>query len=281
MNKTRGLYNNRNFLNSRGNSLYEKRGLKTSHERALKDIQETNFYKNMLQEIIQQENNEKVVSVSNDKENIAVLAPVESAVSGTELFELNFLNNINIPVTQRSSDLQKSEEYETTTVEVPINKETNITSNTEEVENENEESVIESALREEQDEEEEQLQQIKEENYRNFVIYYEVMLDMYKSEFINKIKDKLNNKLENIRNDNDINNYSVDDMLNMMKQTIIVYLEHDRKDIKKKMQTIENKDENKNKSKDKISSKTYKKHNDNIEEIDNIIKTINEFTIEV
>lgn len=281
MNKTRGLYNNRNFLNSRGNSLYEKRGLKTSYERALKDIQETNFYKNMLQEIIQQENNEKVVSVSNDKENIAVLAPVESAVSGTELFELNFLNNINIPVTQRSSDLQKSEEYETTTVEVPINKETNITSNTEEVENENEESVIESALREEQDEEEEQLQQIKEENYRNFVIYYEVMLDMYKSEFINKIKDKLNNKLENIRNDNDINNYSVDDMLNMMKQTIIVYLEHDRKDIKKKMQTIENKDENKNKSKDKISSKTYKKHNDNIEEIDNIIKTINEFTIEV
>ena len=281
MNKTRGLYNNRNFLNSRGNSLYEKRGLKTSYERALKDIQETNFYKNMLQEIIQQENNEKVVSVSNDKENIAVLAPVESAVSGTELFELNFLNNINIPVTQRSSDLQKSEEYETTTVEVPINKETNITSNTEEVENENEESVIESALREEQDEEEEQLQQIKEENYRNFVINYEVMLDMYKSEFINKINDKLNNKLENIRNDNDINNYSVDDMLNMMKQTIIVYLEHDRKDIKKKMQTIENKDENKNKSKDKISSKTYKKHNDNIEEIDNIIKTINEFTIEV
>lgn len=285
MNKTRGLFRNRNVLNTNQNSvLTTKRGLNMNLERSLKDLHKTKIHNNIKHELInehstgkikeskwtdQRDNNDTDASQDQrSKPKVAVLSNIETAISSTEVPELNLVNNAPTPVVELKIPNDDDD------IDYPDDNDSHLP------DSEKEHSIVESYQRNEYDidEDELELDKKKEENYKKFINEYNIMIKYLNSEIYKEYELKLEDKLKNIKNDNELHNYTVDDMMYIIKKTLIEYLEHDKKALSKKIQSIENRDENKNKKKEQIKSLTYKKHIDKLKTIENDINIVNEYS---
>ena len=266
MNKFRGL-STRSVLNTNISLCKKRKGIykNETNERSLKDITETKFYKNVLNSNI--DTNDKVLEPTDGENDdtttkiVSTVGIVENKFTSVELTELNVINNIDFPKTnieysQENDEPQTGESFD----EIPYLEDDQI-----EESSDNDNNVYEnSVVRDDDDDENE----FKQENYDIFIEKYNNLINNidFDDTFMKKYQDIFNDKLRDIKNQYKIHNYSVEQMLNIIKTTLIEFTDYEIQKIIKSMENIERKKDYKNLSKTQIllKSSTYKKYNEKL-----------------
>jgi len=251
MYNNRGL-SNRSILNTTRDPLKFNEKNIQGVNRALKDIVKSKIHKSLKYELMNGHENSKLESDNKETNKLLVdIGLTENKIVSADLFEVDLINNIDIPRQQVASD---------ETEEVPVS------SDTVEIESEEEEST------DADEEDDDVMQDVKDKNYNTFLEKYNNMIDNIdiNKDFIDEYKDKLNAKIQEIKNLNIIKNYTSEQMFIKMSNILLAFLQ-DKEDYTQKLV-------DKNKKKENYeNNKTYNKHKDNLIAIKNDIADIKIF----
>lgn len=290
MNKSRGL-TSRSILNTSRGLITDNRGIKKDYDRALKDIKEINFYNSYLYDY---DDNSKLIpstNVKNEPNILEEIGLIETKVSDVDLFELNLVSNI--PIEESPIEESPIEEYNMPSLSPNIQSVSFETGDEPQSGDSIDENDTESSIvRADEDDEETEMNQIKEENYNKFIEDYQEIIEGadFSDDFYEKNKDIFNDKLKDIKNSNQIKNYSIGEMIDLMKETLINIVTYEIKKIKESMVKIEKRKDYKDKNYTKkdfiLKSNTYRDYDEkltrldvnkqNIERLSRIIITYNE-----